>query len=723
MKTQVLTPLEIFNMPQRLLVPLFQRPYVWSQEMQWEPLWKDIERVADRVMTGRSYQTQPHFLGAVVLQQVANPVGNFQERIIIDGQQRLTTLQIIFDAIHRVLESKGADQPAKRLRGLFLNAPEFCANEEDRFKVWPTNRDRAAFVEVLSQEGMIDYELNSHHSERLQLAHKYFTEQITNWLDLAGTDSLVDRAEALEKAVRDMLQLVAIDLTSEENAQEIFETLNSRGSPLTAADLIKNFVFQHLLDEGANTEQAYHDFWEHFERGFWEKEASAGRYRLPRVSLFLNNFLVSRLGETVAAQEVFSRFKTYALLDYQGSMLDLVKEIKRASLVYENFVKEGQTKEGPISDVGLFSYRTEVLDSDIAKALVLVLLDPERPPIEQSVVERCLRTTESFLVRRMLVRGTTKNYNRLFPQLIAELLKGGRENADSFIEQFFAEQTADANYWPDDSQIRRELPGLKVYGRISGPRRRMLLEAIEDHQRGFGVAGKKPMAEQRCARWTLSVEHVIPQSWEMNWPLEDGETEYSRDLLVNRIGNLTLLTQKLNSKISNGPWVGQDGKRESLKSQSTLLLNKELCDLAIEGFGTEQFNQRNRELVEAVIKIWSVPEGHQVIIQGDEGGIEVSVSDLISSGLVNPGATLVPNKEKFAGRSATVLADGRIEADDGTLHTSLSGVGKYVTGRISIAGWNFWLLDESGLSMSDVRNTYRNQHGVQDGDNELEEDD
>src|SRR6476619_2646733 len=135
----------VFMQPQRLVVPLFQRPYVWTQETQWEPLWADVVRVAERVLSRSFDKHHPHFLGAVVLQQVQNPIGLMQTRTIIDGQQRLTTLQLLLDALHAELLSVEAAAPAARIDPLVTNADPFRSKPEDRFKVWPTNRDRAAF--------------------------------------------------------------------------------------------------------------------------------------------------------------------------------------------------------------------------------------------------------------------------------------------------------------------------------------------------------------------------------------------------------------------------------------------------------------------------------------------------------------------------------------------------------------------------------------------------
>src|SRR5688572_18029527 len=173
MDTQVRTPQAIFMQPQRLLVPLFQRPYVWNEELQWEPLWKDLERVATRVLQSPHGLQAPHFLGAVVLQQLPNPAGDLQQRTVIDGQQRLTTLQLLLDALHSEITMVGATMAAARLEPLVANGEAFRRHKEDRFKVWPTNRDREAFNEVMEATTPVDYQKLKSRSSRLAKAHQY----------------------------------------------------------------------------------------------------------------------------------------------------------------------------------------------------------------------------------------------------------------------------------------------------------------------------------------------------------------------------------------------------------------------------------------------------------------------------------------------------------------------------------------------------------------------
>ena len=261
MDTQVRTPQSIFTQPQRLIVPLFQRPYVWNEENQWDPLWRDVLRVTERSLAELENKLQPHFLGAVVLQQMPNMIGSLQVRTVIDGQQRLTTLQLLLDALHAELLAVGALQSAMRLESLVVNPPAFCELEDDQFKVWPTNRDRSAFNDVMRAEPPVENDALSHSDARLVKAHKFFAEQARAWLQEGGPDKVPVRAEKLEHAVRELLQLVVIDLNVEEDAQEIFETLNARGAQLTAADLIKNFIFQRLMEEGVDVEAAYEKYW------------------------------------------------------------------------------------------------------------------------------------------------------------------------------------------------------------------------------------------------------------------------------------------------------------------------------------------------------------------------------------------------------------------------------------------------------------------------------
>jgi hypothetical protein len=710
--------------PQRLVVPLFQRPYVWNEDNQWEPLWNDVVRVADRLLKRPHEKQQPHFLGAVVLQQVPNPIGLMQARTIIDGQQRLTTLQLLIDALHAELLSVEASAPAARLEPLVTNAEPFCSRPEDRFKVWPTNRDRPAFNAVMGAPPPVDHDATGHRGERLVEAHRFFSEQAREWLSLEGPAAVQARAAAVEAVVRELLQMVIIDLTADENAQEIFETLNARGAQLTAADLIKNFIFQRLLESGSQVERAYDEHWKEFETGFWETEISVGRIRYPRSSIFLNHWLIARTGEEVVAREVFDRFKRFADHDSGQPMSKLLVQVHDASRIYREFVTAASMFAGPVDRLGLFGYRTGVLESEVIKPLVLCLLDPQEPAIPDSQFHKALEVIESWMVRRMLARATTKSYSQVVAELIGLVRGSGRESAGDVIEKHLAAQTSSAGYWPDDEELRDELEHLLAYRRLGRGRLRMVLEAIEDHMRGW-TSARSGLGGERVARGQYAIEHVMPRKWMTNWPLGDGSrSEAERDQIIHTLGNLTLLTGKLNSKVSNGPWLGEEGKRQGLQEHDVLILNRKLLEKAGARWTDDAIRERTHELTGIIIQIWPVPAGHRSGYTPSKPRLrkKVHLADLIGAGALEPGLTLFPRRKKFAGRVATLLPDGRIEVD-GTAFGSPSDAASTMTGHHT-NGWWFFLVDQaSRRSLRAVRRDYVTQLAVDAEEDDTDDDD
>lgn len=720
METQVRTPQLVFMQPQRLTVPLFQRPYVWNEENQWEPLWNDVVRVANRLLENPAKRQQPHFLGAVVLQQAPGATGRMQERTIIDGQQRLTTIQLLLDALHAELLQIGAVAPAMRLEPLITNAEPFCAKPEDRFKVWPTNRDRPAFNAVMSAPPPVDHDSLEHHGERMVEAHRFFSECAREWLRSSGSDDQHRRAEAIETAVRDQLQMVVIDLAAEENAQEIFETLNARGAQLTAADLIKNLIFQRLSEAGALVEQAYERFWKEFETGFWEAEINLGRTKYPRSSVFLNHWLIARTGGEVVAREVFTKFKTFADYDSGLPMQTLLEHVHRAAGVYKR-ISSTSSGDGQHDRLPLFVYRTGVLESEVVKPLLLFLLDPEQPPIVPAQLTKALAVVESWMVRRMLVRATTKSYTQVVGEVI-QLLRGStRPNAGDAIEAHLKAQDASSRYWPDDNEIRAELRDLQAYRRIGRSRLRMVLEALEDHARGW-CDGKVGLGEERVARGKYAIEHVMPRKWTSHWPLASGRVgEAEREQLIHTIGNLTLLTGKLNSRMSNGPWRGPGGKREALEQHSVLMLNRELLRHPGDTWSDDAIAKRSDELAGRIIEIWPAPLGHRSSFseQKPRRHHRVDLADLINAGLLQPGMTLHARRPKNSGRVATLLADGRVDVD-GTAYPGPTEAATAIAGK-RMGGWWFFLVDPAARrSLRNVRQDY--VHGLaDDADDESDE--
>lgn len=709
MLTQVKNPQDIFFSPQRLLVPLFQRPYVWSLEGQWRPLWEDVSRVAERITnTGTS---APHFLGAVVVQQQPNSIGTLSVRTVIDGQQRLTTLQVLLDSVHGQIAQLGLEGLARQAQDLVENQAHFTLTPEDRFKVWPTNRDRAAFNEVMAAPVPVDYSKLENKESRLVKAHEFFSSEISEWLKQGDSAA---RANALVSTVSRYLQLVVIDLQVDEDAQEIFETLNARGTPLTAADLIKNFVFQRLETTAQESERAYHQYWEDFETPFWEAEIAAGRLHNSRSSLFLTQWLISQTKSDITAREVFSKFKLY-VSEQNEPVGVLLPRLKKAADNYKSFTQGATRQTGSLSRLELFVYRISTLDSEVVKPVLILLTDPDLEKIDSAQLDKALAVLESWFVRRAIVRASTKRYNLFMIELLNVISKD-RIHSGDVIEKYLAKQSGINSYWPSDSDVRAELTKQPVYKRLARARLRMIIEALEDKRRGFNSTVGGKLSESSVPRSVTSIEHIMPQEWRSAWQGEDfDESGTDRDVLVHMLGNLTLVTQSLNSKVSNSAW---GTKKDAFREHTTLLLTADVVNANGEHWDAEEIHLRSTTLANEVISIWPVPSSNAGLLEAGakSAASRVAVADLVQAGFLKPGQVLFARTQAHRGQEAFVSEDGGIYVD-GVRDDTPSGAAKKLTNAAAIGGWWFWLTDmEKNISLADLRNAYIEQLQVDDAE-------
>ena len=705
MDTAVRTPLEIFSLPQHLVIPLFQRPYVWTQDEQWEPLWSNVKRVAELRLNQPSV-VAAHFLGAVVLQAMENQSGTLQPRSIIDGQQRLTTLQILLDATAVVLQERTMDDLALQLEGLAHNASQWVGSG-DTLKLRHSNRDAGPFQEVMQAKPPVDYGGLEHAGSLLVRAHQYFAGEVSTWLS-TSSDNARTRAVSLAGVLANGLQLVVIDLRRDENSQEIFETLNARGTPLTAADLIKNLVFQRLSAEGVDTKSAYEDLWP-FDTTFWEQTISAGRYQVSRGSLFLNQWLISRTGEEVGPRSTFTRFKHYVEHEADATMRDLLGIIKRQADLYQNWLERANQPHADLTRVELSVYRTQAIESEVIKPVLIWLHEPGRS-FEATVVEEVVVNVESWLLRRALLRLTGADHGRVIAELLVALRSSPAEELGSRTANYFARQSAPSTYWPADGDLRSSLASEPVYRRLKRGRLRIFLEAAEDHLRGY-TSGRPSRAGTRVARVGYPIEHLLPQSWRANWPVDDPAQEAERENHVHRLGNLTLLTTSLNSSVSNSSWLGEGGKYAKLHDHDVFLLNRRVRDAGNERWDEELIDRRTTELVDALVATWPVPEGHVVAFANAAPAAEstvVSIGDLLRDGLLQPGQMLHARSGIWADKTSTVLDDGQMLVDDQKF-TSPSAAGHYIR-KANTNGWSFWRLPD-GRRLRDLRTEYLKRRG------------
>lgn len=590
MRPDTHTVQQLFERDVRYLVPLYQRPYVWNQEHQWAPLWDDVAALLQHQESGGDDPIWSHFLGAIVLEQEQTAPGEVPRFTVIDGQQRLTTLQILLAASATSLARAGEVDEADLLRELTVNNPKRAEGEE-RLKVWPTNANRVAFTAVMAPDGLPD----DHEDDPENLideAFHYFEARASEYLGEEGAG----RARRLRVTLCDLLKVVSITLESEDNAQVIFETLNARGTPLLALDLVKNAVFARATREGTDTDSLYEEVWKpQLDDEYWRVERRQGRLNRPRGELFLVHWLIMQLGTPVPATELFPTFRQRILTEGVEAE-PLVRELCADASVLRSFDRpEPRTPEAD------FFARLEVLDAGTMLPVVLLLFRSQE--VSEETRRRALRILESWLTRRALMRLTTRNYNQLVPRLVGRL-KGDLKRADEILLEALAGGEGEISRWPEDAEFREFIEEREVYGTVAQPRLVMALAAVEANQ----YSNKTDLVEIPTS---LSIEHLMPQEWESNWPLEpapaspwekdkaqEEATERRRER-INRLGNLTIVTSPLNSSLSNGSWAS---KRGALNDHSRLLINARLTEL--DGWNEATIDERGSWLADQLIEVW-----------------------------------------------------------------------------------------------------------------------
>ncbi|TKJ41176.1 hypothetical protein CEE37_05795 [candidate division LCP-89 bacterium B3_LCP] len=606
MQPNWLSVYHIFEPQRRYLVPLFQRPYIWNEEDHWDPLWEDIIRRAEDFLNGNSKHR--HFLGAVVLKHLDTETKQVEIREIIDGQQRLTTLQLFLAAFRDFIKQLEDDALTREINRITKNDP--LADESESFKVWPTQADIPSFTGVMNAGSIENIRNQFADTEPLIVScYLFFYGKITEFF--SRFDSNEERnaaAWAIHSALRDSVQLVVIDLDQTDDPQTIFETLNARGVPLLPSDLIRNFLLHRARDQKEDMEALYDQYWKEFdlrvtdngedgESKFWRIEERQGRLTRPRIDLFFFHYLQYKKMDDLRITRLYQEFQRWWDEPPGREIRATLEDITTHSSVFADFLLPDTSSRS-----GLFLERLNLMDTSTLYPLLLSVLGPEGNDLSEEEKTAIAIDLESFLVRRMICRLTVKNYNRMFQSILQAVRKAGKPSLNVIREKLLI-SSEDTTRWPADDEFRRRWLENMVYRRVRADRLVMLFSAIESQMRTH----KQEILKVDVP---LTLEHIIPEEWEKHWPLGAGghspwegcsPTEY-RNHMKHTLGNLTVITQPLNSSISNG---GYDKKKDEIIKQSVLVINNYLRD--VDKWDEAAITERAEFLFEYAKEIWPRP--------------------------------------------------------------------------------------------------------------------
>ena len=506
---------DIFNGNRVLEIPFFQRSYVWGIP-QWERLLEDMKAI--------SSSNKPYFLGSVILKQQETTTGSRigDKRTVIDGQQRLTTLNIFFKVLCLKTNENFTFDRSFKLRD---NSNALLHN----------HNDIQAFNEILALTELKDLKGESNITQ----AYNYFK------------DNLVPDELNLDSILSNVL-FVGIDLSQEEDEQQIFDTINSLGVKLTTAELLKNYFFNR------DDIEKYNEYWkEVFEKdeetkNYWDREIIAGRLRRTFIDLFFFAYLQIKIQETdfkvkaedkdayAKVEHLFESYKNFIKSYLNNNKEAILSEIKEYALLFKKNFNYEILGEELTQDFGIDRINTIIFGLDTT-TLIPYTLYILRNISDETTKNELFGIIETYIMRRMITHSNTKNYNQLFTD---KLINNKVLSKQEFLD-YIEKRDDKVNFLPTDEELEKGFNSSILINKQSAGILYLIESKIRNEKDSTALLGINK----------YSLEHLMPKKWRNNWnKLSSKESEINRDRKLLTLGNLTIITQSLNSSIRDSKW-------------------------------------------------------------------------------------------------------------------------------------------------------------------------
>ena len=616
-------------------IPSYQRNYVWTREGQWEPLWDDVKGLTRQILA-EGTDARPHFLGTIITKHIGAQ-GFIDRWWVVDGQQRLTTLQILIAAARSAFDERGLARCASILTNALVNPPEVVQQQSDKYKMQHKSSDYEGFSGTI-EAGLGSDGVPEEEKRRLHDCYSYFRGSVTKWFTAVAEEAHDRHATALTQGILDGLQLVDIRLDGHENSHAIFEALNARGEPLTEWEKTKNFILSIAVsDDDPDADRTYAEHFELYDSdAYWDQKVSVPRFTGKRIDLFLFFFAQIELprrrqeasGEsdldTLPRSRLYREFRYVGEHVYRRSdeeLQGLLERLGRYATIYRRI---DQTDRDRFSDYArLVMHRRHTLKLASLIPVLMVLVD--RLGYGKDL-DQALRIVDSYLMRRVALRANYSGFDDVAFGYVQAVRDAPPGNVCAvLIEQL--EKSTWKSRWPSDDEVVLHLREANMYQGISSARNQLLLRGIA---RRMHEERDNDLTMPFNPKTSLTVEHVAPQDWERHWKedLHFGDSDEDRqrlNRLVHRIGNLTLVTRALNPKLGRRPWP----YKAKLLAADNLEMNQRLLnDVEGETWNEGEINRRSQILADYVNAIWP----HAAVLRRELGvaSPKEEANDLVS---------------------------------------------------------------------------------------------
>ena len=660
--------IDYFDGKKQNLIPLFQRPYKWDRD-RWQDFWRDLDACV------RAEDRRTHFLGAVVSTPPGAPIG-VARQLIIDGQQRITTLALLLAAVR-----DAAEGPLREEVQMLLVNPHRTGRE--RLKLVPTQADREPYRKLV-EDGEADPRT------RIGRGYRYFRDRIDQ---ATGGDQ--DALRRLFERTEAALQVVAIWLAPEDDPYLIFESLNDRGESLTEADLVRNTVlmrFEHDGTDGGPQGDIYETLWQPLERAVGGPDEDERN-----LSKFFRHYAMTA-GEDIRKAGTYTAVRRKIDdVERDGGPAAVKAELTRVLRLGRDYARflNPAAEPDPARRSALRTVRE--VESTVTYPLLLALYDARHEGrLSEADLTAALGWVESFVVRRLVCGIPTNALRRLFISWCKVLRDAGDDPAAALKAAMLAGEKG--SRWPNDRDFKEAFRSQTQYGRRSD---RVVLRRLEE-----ASAHKEPASTART-----TIEHVLPQTLSPDWRTALGaDAEETHAAYVDRFGNLTLTGY--NSELGNRSFAD---KRTQF-ADSNIRLNAELA--AAEQWGPAEIDARGARLADRAAAIWPRPEGPSappaaedvlLICRGPnaEGrGYLAEDGFVVLAGSTGRAAPVASAAESVEGVRAPLRETGvlepagaaRVRFKSDHLFDTPSGAACAVLGRTS-NGWEDWK-SEAGVTLN-----------------------
>lgn len=556
-------------------IPFFQRAYVWSED-NWNIFWDHLVGEVEAYENGVQSE---HFIGTIITKQKENK--NLSENIVelIDGQQRLTTITVFLKAL--------ADTSMGELPNLRESIESLLwfkdSYSNKHYRMIHSRIDKPNFHQIMEMPDKLENEENS----SIINAYKYFIKKLENYTD--------NQREMVKQVLLHKIPIISMLLDKDDDEQEIFDTINSLGVRLTIAELLKNYLFKdkELVEY---YEEEWQSVFENDEEQveFWSTVRSSGRVKRDNIELLLYCMLIIETKKEVRLEKLFSEYKLHLKeMDVEEKKQFLLRLNDLANLYLEMPQKEELIEFGFKNQTKRFFHLLENLEITTIFPLILYLYSNIS---DENELNSCFEILESFIALRQMCKFTTKNYNNLFIQIIRSLDKIKMEkkiDSNDLLE--ILKSFADfGNRMPTKLEVQEAFQNSILSNKQAGA----ILYTIALKDIDSEYSDTKTLSSK-----SFSVEHMMPKKWEENWSDVDLDdlSKFKRKQKILTIGNLTLITKNLNSKLRNQSWVN---KKQTLKEYSSLKMTTSFLEL--DTWDEESISDRAKQLCQKALEIWSV---------------------------------------------------------------------------------------------------------------------